>query len=69
MLSMVIRVRKDEDFLLIMIEINAEYDTNVDAPVSTAAVVALESELTVASTNTTTPTLLIIVICQHDESN
>ena len=67
--SMVMRVRKDENFLWTMIEINADYDTHVDksSPVPTAAVVALESELTVASTNTTTPTLLIIVIGQHDE--
>ena len=67
--SMVMRVRKDENFLWTMIEINADYDSNVDksSPVPTAAVVALESELAVASTNSTTPTLLIIVISQHDE--
>ena len=67
--SMVMRVRKDENFLWTMIEINADYDTNVDrsSPVPTAAVVALKSELAVASTNATTPTLLIIVIGQHDE--
>ena len=67
--SMVMRVRKDENFLWTMIEINADYDTNVDksSPVPTAAVVALESELAVASTNTTTPTLLLVVIDQDDK--
>ena len=35
------------------------------APVSTAAVVALESELAVASTNATAPTLLLIIIGQY----
>ena len=57
------RVRKDEDFLWTMMNIKDEYDKNVDAPVPTAAVIALECELAVAPTNTA-PIFLLRGICE-----